>query len=129
LLPGKKPQSAALTLVTGNRGKRPVNENEPKPTGDVNKPAFVKSAAAKLWNQYAPSLEKQGILTAWDVDMFGAWCCLMAEFQKSPDRFTSSKLSQMRTLGESFGLLPCGRARLKTSGKEKADPADEFYGA
>ena len=127
---GKKPQGARLTLVKGNPGKRPINEAEPEPKGEVRKPAFVKGKAAQLWKQYAPDLTANGVLTPWDVDMFGAWCCLMAEFQVDPNRFITAKLTQMRALGEAFGLIPPGRARLKTTrpdGKTE-DTTAEFFG-
>src|SRR5688572_5278476 len=124
---GKKPQNARLTLLKGNPGKRPVNEAEPSPSGEVVKPAFVKGAALQLWKKYAPDLEAKGVLTAWDCHMFGVWCCLMAEFAKSPERFSSQKLTQMRMYGEAFGLLPPGRARLKTDSHSEQDTSTEKY--
>lgn len=129
-LRGRKPNPGELHLITGNPGKRPVNEQAPVPEGEVKKPAFVKGRAARIWRQYAASLEAQGVLTAWDVDTFGAWCCLMAEFQEDPRRMVTAKITQMRVLGESFGLLPTGRARLKTGAgkKETADPAEKYFG-
>ena len=131
--PGTKPRSADLKLVTGNPGKRDFNRSEPRPDGEVVQPGFVKGRAAKIWKRLAPDLEAKNVLTSWDVDMFGSWCCLAAEFQGDPTRFNGSKMTSMRLLGESFGLSPPGRTRLTTSGgKERAageeDPASEFYG-
>lgn len=124
---GSKPQSAADKLTRGNPGKRAINDAEPIPEGEIKKPAFVKGKAARLWKQYTPDLQLKGVLTAWDVDMFGTWCVLMAQFQKEPDHFTASKLTQLRTLGESFGLLPPGRARMKARPAATVDPAEEFF--
>jgi len=127
---GQKPTPTSLKLVTGNPGNRKLNESEPRPTGEVQKPSFIKGAAARIWAKYTPSLIEQGVLTPWDADMFGTWCVLMAEFQKDPDRFTSARLTQMRALAGAFGLLPAERARLKTPGQkdQKADPAAKYFG-
>jgi len=55
---------------------------------------------------YAPQLRAQGVLTSWDVDMFGPWCVLMAQFQSDPEDFNSAKLAQMHALASCFGLEP-----------------------
>src|SRR5262249_46223486 len=101
--------------------------DEPKPEGEVIKPAFVKKAAAKLWAQYAPGLIAQGVLTSWDVDMFGVWCVMMAGFQKIPERFTAAQLTQLRGLASSFGLLPADRARLHTPKPIIENPAEKYF--
>ncbi len=126
---GRKPKPTALKLIRGNPGKRPLNNNEPMPIGDVNKPAFVKGKAAQLWIQYAPELERLGVLTVVDVDMFGAWCCLMAEFQESPERCNAARIAQMRALASTFGLDPSARVRLGTPAKNKRqhDPAEKYF--
>ena len=126
---GRKPTPSDLRVILGNPGHRPIREDI-KPQGEVVKPKSVTGAAAKLWKKYAPSLEAAGVLTSWDVDMFGAWCRLMALFdEEGPERFTSAKLTQLRTLGESFCLLPPGRSRLKpNSSKNPADKKSaKFY--
>lgn len=125
---GRRPTPTELKLVTGNPGKRPLNDQEPKPEGEVKRPSFVKGRAARVWNQYAAGLIAAGVLTAWDVDMFGAWCCLMAEFQKDPDAFTASKISQMRALASSFGLTAADRSRIRVSPeKQSVDPAEKYF--
>src|SRR5262245_34387392 len=108
---GRKPMPTALHLIkdTFRTTRHASRSDEPKPEGEVVKPAFVKGTAAKLWAQYAPGLIAQGVLTSWDVDMFGVWCVLMAEFQKAPQRFTAAQMSQVRALASAFGLLPAER--------------------
>ena len=117
----------ALKIVTGNPGKRPLPQNEPEPRGEVKKPKFVKYQATQIWKQYAPELERLGILKSTDVDMFGAWCCLMAEFHESPRGFNAARLSQMRALAASFGLEPSSRSRISVPGGKKKDGAEEFF--
>ena len=127
---GRRRKPTALHVVEGtfNATRHKDRDKEPQPSGKVKKPPFVKGRSAKLWKQYAPDLEAKGVLTAWDVDMFGAWCCLMAELQIEPRLFTAAKLSQLRALASEFGLTPPARARLKTGADEKEkDPAEAFF--
>jgi hypothetical protein len=125
---GQQPKPAALKLVNGNPGGRPIQEEVKPPVAEIKRPAFVKGKAARIWKQYAPSLEAQGVLTVWDVDMFGAWCCLMAEFQRDPEKFTSAKLTQMRLFAECFCLVPPGRARFTPRTNAKEDEDSRFFG-
>lgn len=123
MLRGNKPTPSALKLVTGNPGHREIPE-EIEPEGTVEKPKSVTGAAGKIWDEYAPSLVSAGVLKSWDARMFGAWCRLMALFEKEgPERFTAAKLTQLRTLGESFGMLPTGRSRLVVA--QKAGPKEK----
>lgn len=127
-MPGRKPKPTALKQVLGNPGHRELNMNEPKPSGDVMKPRFVKGRAAKIWQTYAPQLMKLGVLTSVDAHMFGMWCCIASEFEKDPDRMPSSRISQMRALASSFGMDASSRSRLsvKDAG-ESQDPTDKYF--
>lgn len=91
---------------------------------EVKKPSFVTKGAARLWRKYAPSLTAAGKLTDLSADMFGTWCCLMAEFQKGPELFQASRLTQMRLYARPFGLMPEGP--VETEG-EKSDPAEQYF--
>ena len=129
-MPGRKPTPTALKILKGNPGKRRLPENEPDPHGEVKKPPFVKGKAGKLWKLRAPELERLGLLKSVDVEMFGACCCLMAEFQESPRSFNAARLTQMRALATSFGIDPSARAGMGTPtpmGK-KNDTAEKYFG-
>ncbi len=92
--------------------------------GEIGKkPAFVKGQAARLWKQYAGQLN----LTLLDEEMFGAFCCLMAEFQESPQDFPTARLTQLRGLAKSFGLTPDGRRGIRAEPPSKPDPLEEEY--
>ena len=82
-----------------------------------------------MWDKYAGDLIKNELLTAWDVETFGTWCVLQAEFQKSPNDFPASKLSHMRQHAELFGLAGgSSRARLKVNVKKESEtPGKQFY--
>src|SRR5262249_7312162 len=126
---GRKPKPTSLHLIEGtfNATRHAARSDEPQPQGEVVKPGFVKGTVAKLWAQYAPGLIAQGVLTAWDVDMFGFWCVMMADFQKRPERSTAALMTQMRALASSFGLLPADRSRLHTPKPTSEDPAQKYF--
>ena len=125
-MPGKR-KPTALKIVTGNPGKRPLPENEPDPQGEVKKPAFVKGKAGRLWKLRAPELERLGVLRSVDVEMFGAWCCLMAEFEESPRNFNAARFAQLRALASSFGLEPSSRSRISVPKPKKTDGAEKYF--
>src|SRR5262249_10888506 len=126
---GRKPKPTALHLIQGsfNATRHADRSGAPQPSGEVVKPGFVKGPAERLWNKYATPLIAQGVLTSWDVDMFGVCCVMMAEFQKAPQRFTAAWTTQMRALASSFGLLPADRARLHTPKPISEDPAQKYF--
>ena len=87
-------------------------------------PAWVvKARAGRIWKQYVGQLN----LTLLDEVMFGALCCLMAEFQESPHTFPAAKLAQLRGLGKSFGLTPGGRRGIRAEPPRTPDPAEKYF--
>ncbi|MCZ8518874.1 phage terminase small subunit P27 family [Paenibacillus caseinilyticus] len=72
---GRPPKPTHLKVLTGNPGKRPLNENEPKPKPIAPKcPSWLDSEAKKEWKRVAPELEKLGLLTVVDGATFAAYC-------------------------------------------------------
>jgi P27 family predicted phage terminase small subunit len=62
----KKPTN--LKLLEGNPGKRPIDINEVKPMPIADPcPDWLSEYAKQTWHDYAPRLEKLGLLT--DIDM------------------------------------------------------------
>ena len=99
---------------------RPPDESIP----EIRKkppPWVVKARAGRLWKKYVTQLD----LTFLDGPMFGALCCLMAEFQESPTTFPTAKLAQLRGLAKSFGLTPGGRRGIRAEPPQKPDPAEK----
>ena len=123
---GRKPKPTVLKLIHGNPGHRPLNKSEPKPALGAIKPRFLKGRAARIWAQYAPELERLGVLTAVDGHMFAAWCVLAAEFEYDPRMMTASRIAQLRALASSFGLDSSSRARLHVNRDDEQDAAEAF---
>lgn len=72
---GPAPTPTALRVLRGDRPDR-INTSEPKPSPGlaVEPPSWLTQRAKNVWSRYAPDLERQGVLTAWDVETFAAWC-------------------------------------------------------
>ncbi len=75
---GPRPAPTALKLVQGTRDDR-VNTDEPVPEATaepMRPPTWLdgNDVATQIWAEYAPDLQRQGVLTAWDVEAF-AICC------------------------------------------------------
>src|SRR5262245_51683715 len=114
-----KPKLTDFKKITASRAQT-INDNPPEPSGLIVKPAWVQGDAVQYWERMAPALAEQGVLTAWDADLFGMWCCLQAEFGQNPKMFPASKLGHLRLLAEMFGMLgPVSRERIKVKNDKK----------
>ena len=106
-----------------------------------------------MWNRLAPDLKKKGVLTPWDVDMFGLYCqTLVYAYQAEALINKSSVLLRGRNrsdraggalvknpavqvyrdmaelasrLGKQFGLTPADRVQLAT-GEHGALPGEHL---
>lgn len=124
---GRKPKPAALKLVTGNPGKRPIPDEAPEI--DIRESPLqphrkLTAAQRRLWDRF--------INTAWwlsdhDAPKAYMWVCLQSEFDKKPSDMNANRITQLRTLGSELGLDPSIRSRLGVSGGKKKDPADKFF--
>jgi len=145
---GPAPTPTALKLLRGNPGRRPLNNDEPKPDvikGDerLAKPPTFLSADAKLcWKRVAPSLIQLGLLTVADVSAFEAYCEAYARWRQY-ERLTGKNLELaiskgyrnhavrerqlMLQYGARFGLDPSSRTNIKTPKIEKPESrVDKF---
>lgn len=77
MIRGRKPKPTHLKVVTGNPGKRPLNQSKimppvrkslPKP------PSHLLPDAKAEWKRLAPSLSLLGILSDLDISPFAAYC-------------------------------------------------------
>ena len=152
---GRKPLPTALKVLEGDRGKgrRPLNENEPKPPkGTIKCPSWLVPEAKKEWKRLAPSLEAMGLLTIWDIDSFSAYCQAYARWREAEEFITQhgsifktpsgyvqqvpqvsiaqQNLKIMQSLAGEFGLSPATRSRIIAAGsmndKTSDDPMEQL---
>ena len=74
---GRKPKPTALKLIEGNKGKRPLNQNEPKlPAGELLPPSFLNLSLDEraIWNWVVPKLLKMNCFQEIDPLMIGQLC-------------------------------------------------------
>lgn len=73
---GRRPTPTNLKLVTGNPGKRKLNDQEPEPDllSDLSPPEWLSEGARAVWDREAPEQRKNLLLTVLDVTAFGRWC-------------------------------------------------------
>lgn len=132
---GRKPRPNHLKALEGVRESR-LNRDEPIPGEQaVVPPVELPEDALAVWRRLAPDLIAKRVMTAWDVDLFGAFCCEVALYHRawaeveangtnidrprsgpvvSPAfRVAQSCLDAARSLAASYGLTPADRARLK----------------
>jgi P27 family predicted phage terminase small subunit len=70
---GRKPVPTYLKVIRGNPGKRPLNEHEPKPIGDLNEPPTWMSKSQRAGWRYAIQHAPPGLLKKLDRSVLTAW--------------------------------------------------------
>jgi hypothetical protein len=121
-----------MHLVEGtfNATRHKDRVDEPKPTGKVVKPKFLRGRASALWDEYSAI----GYwLTAADSHALAIWCGLGAEAEKSIAKMPASRISTWKGLGAELGFLPGSRTRINVGAGLNAPPdtssdqEDEFF--
>ncbi|OAT79315.1 phage terminase small subunit P27 family [Desulfotomaculum copahuensis] len=145
----KKP--TALKIITGNPGKRPLPQNEPKPKPVAPKcPAWLPKEAKRHWKEMASKLEKLGLLTEVDGQAFADYCLCLARLEEAErdikergilvegDRgkvknpacqIAREYRSALQKWAARFGLDPQSRSGLDVAREEEGDPMDELLKA
>jgi len=80
---GAKPKPTVVKVFEGNRGRRPLPENEPKPK--IAKrvppaPSYLPALAKKEWKRHAAELHRLGLLTDLDRPALEGYCQAYATF-------------------------------------------------
>jgi P27 family predicted phage terminase small subunit len=142
--PKKRP--TALTLLTGNAGKRPLPKNEPKPEVVAPDPPATLSAAGKtIWNEIVTPLAALRVMTVMDVMALEMLCETEVRYRIAVKKIrTASKLvsispngfqqqsawltvankafeQKLKILTE-FGMTPSSRTSIQVIKPSKNDP-------
>jgi P27 family predicted phage terminase small subunit len=65
--PGRKPLPSYLKAITGNPGRRPLNQHEPQPAHGIPiAPLHLSGGARRAWSRLANELNRMGVLTVAD---------------------------------------------------------------
>ncbi len=146
--PGTRPKATRLKLLSGNPGKRPLNEREPQPTlvASLPKPPrHLSPAGREEWLRVGDFLLRTRVLTEADLTalsayatFYGRWMAAECEIKRKGILVSAAPKSKFRVqnpmlpvankafqqmsqlLGE-FGLTPSSRTRIIAS------PASEDY--
>lgn len=147
------PKPVALKILEGNRGKRPLNMNEPKPDKTLPKcPKWLLPEAKKEWKRVVPELSRLGLLTKVDGAALIGYCQSWARYveaekylsdekhdtvfvtdngymQQVPHISISQKyLSICKSFMAEFGLTPSSRGRMVLpSSPEEDDPMERLF--
>ena len=145
---GRKPTPTAIKELEGNPGKRPLNENEPKPERKAPTcPKWLEPEAKKEWRRLAKQMEQLGILTEIDMAAFAGYCTAYARWKeaeefisqhgtivKTPSGYyqqlpqvsiAQTYLKIMNRFAEQFGMTPASRSRIVAADTAK-DTEDEM---
>lgn len=81
---GRRPKPTALKIIEGNRGRRPLNENEPRPDPVApDCPDWLHAYAKELWAWIVPQLEQMGVVGRCDVVDLVALCQSWARWRQA----------------------------------------------
>lgn len=146
---GRTKKPAALKLLDGNPGKRPILV-EPKPVPIAPEcPIWLSDFAQEEWARVYEKLERLGLLTEVDGTAFEAYCTAYGQFkeahlilrekgltfstpngyeQQRPEVAIANNAAKvMRGFMIEFGLTPAARARLGKEPKAGDDDGADFF--
>lgn len=146
---GRKPKPTRLKYLTGNPGKRPLNEDEPRPEPAVpDCPPELNAAAQREWQRLVGELAKLRVLTNLDRAALAAYCgayALWAEsteaigkygvMVKSPTGFpiqspylsiANRQTEIMMRIASEFGFTPASRGRISVTQNEEPSLFDSL---
>src|SRR6185436_7103915 len=84
---GPRPRPTVLKILNGNPGKRPLNENEPKPKGGLPEcPEYLSDKAQAAWSQFAAQLTAAGVATSLDATALELLCNSYAQYLDGADK-------------------------------------------
>jgi P27 family predicted phage terminase small subunit len=134
---GRRPKPTRLKLLTGNPGKRPLNESEPMPEVAIPEcPPELGEVARREWNRLVGELAALQLLTNLDRAALAAYCgayAMWAEATEAIQKFGTMVKSPsgypvqspyvsianrqteiMIRIASEFGFTPASRSRLST---------------
>ncbi|POY55729.1 phage terminase small subunit P27 family [Pectobacterium carotovorum] len=153
---GRRPKPTHLKVVTGNPGKRKLNDKEPQPLREIPSPPTHLSDWGKVaWGKLTVLLDSMGVLTVADTFALERLCAVYSQILRLEDQIaiegntytTKTQMGDFLIKGHpavaqlaeadrrfksylvEFGLTPAARTKVKVDGGEKEeDPLNQFFG-
>lgn len=152
---GRRPKPTHLKVVTGNPGKRKLNDKEPTPAREIpSPPAHLTDWGKVAWGKLTMLLDGMGILTVADTLALERLCDIYADILhlrltiadegrtytvQTDGGFLIKANPAVAMLADAdrrfksylveFGLTPAARTKVKVNGGEKEeDPLNQFFG-
>ena len=147
---GRRPKPTFLKLIAGNPGKRPINEGEPQPIGNLAEaPSWLSDSQKIIWDE-AVANAPPGLLRCIDQSVFLVWVIAKDLHQdsvekiakygaviKSPDKghpmqspfvaVLNRQAQIMLKAAAEMGFTPSSRSRVKIeAGQRKANKFAEL---
>ena len=147
-MPSPRPKPTALKIISGNPGKRPLPENEPKPKllKSLRAPGSLSPQARKYWRVVVKQLSAAKIITELDVPALILYCEAYAQWAhavhmldiegpiiKNADgipirspylTIADAQLKQVHKMLTEFGMTPSSRTKVKTTDSDT--PKDQW---
>jgi P27 family predicted phage terminase small subunit len=140
-----------LKVLTGNPGKRPLNNTEPRPEAAVPScPDELGDTARREWNRLVGELASLKLLTNFDRAALAAYCgayALWAEATEAIQKFgvmiksptgypvqspyvsvANRQAEIMMRIASEFGFTPASRSRISTHPKSEPTLFDRLEG-
>ena len=151
---GRKPTPTKLKILHGNPGRKPINQNEPKPKdGLPTAPRHLSAGAKKAWKKLRPELEACGIATQVDTVAFEMLCTAYADYleackkvnefgaiwiekgESQIPKFAYSpywsvmnrEWKKIQTMLVEFGMTPSSRSKVTAVPKSGENSAEDRY--
>lgn len=126
--PGPRPKTKEQKLAQGEKRKCRLPDDNilefPTTNTVPDPPKWLKKEGKAVWNEIAPALHAQRVLTTADVYALGHLCQLhqeMVEDIKKGIKPTAADRSQLRMYFSEFGMTPSSRTRIGISGDGKKE--------
>jgi len=140
---GRRPVPTRIKVLTGNPGKRPLNEHEPRPEPAIpDCPPQLGPLAREEWNRLTTELSSLGMITALDrsalatyCNAYGLWAEATEAIQKygtmvkSPTGYpiqspyvsiANRQAEIMMRIASEFGFTPASRSRISAPADDRS---------
>jgi P27 family predicted phage terminase small subunit len=121
-LRGRKPTPTHLKIVSGNPGRRALNEDEPQPIGELlAAPGWLTDSQKEIW-RFAVEHAPKGLLRSLDRDLITDWVTAVDEFQRAEIELQKGGTVIEEGGGQRITVMPDGR-QIRTVRSKKLVPS------